>query len=295
MGIGDPRGGHHSFGRGSGRSEGDVVVDSIVEQHRFLRDDPEEIAQIGESVVFDVDPIQQNLSLLQIVKARQQIDQRTLPAPAGAYQRDHFPFFNCKVHLVQHHAIGFRVAETHLAVFDRTFKTIDRAGIGGIGDAQRCRQYLLDPLDGGHSLADVVAGIGEFFGRFDQTIEREQKREKGRHLQIAHLYPVVAVVDQHGDGSDAQKLGQGTRQIAPPQQVDQQTAVAVVGPVEFIGQKALRAEALDDAKPPEPFFGLRYQIPELFLYRSRLSFQHLADAPDDQPYEEEQTEHEQGQ
>src|SRR5438270_12677800 len=62
-----------------------ILRDAGVEQHRFLQDDGELAAQVRDSVMAQINAVQENLALRGIVKAHDQIQQRCFARPGGAY------------------------------------------------------------------------------------------------------------------------------------------------------------------------------------------------------------------
>src|SRR6266446_4483607 len=62
----------------------DVLGDAGRKQDRFLKDDTELVAEIGQFVVAQLQSIEQNLSFHRVVKTRQEIHQRGLAGTRGA-------------------------------------------------------------------------------------------------------------------------------------------------------------------------------------------------------------------
>ena len=70
------------------RAVGDVGAHGVVEQHRVLAHDAGERAQRRERDVARVDAVEQDAAGRRLVEARDEVDERALPRPARADQRD---------------------------------------------------------------------------------------------------------------------------------------------------------------------------------------------------------------
>jgi hypothetical protein len=70
--------------RGARRPVADVAGDGVVEQHRVLRDHADLRPQRGDRHVADVDAVDEDGAAGDVVEARDQVDQRVLPAPLRA-------------------------------------------------------------------------------------------------------------------------------------------------------------------------------------------------------------------
>src|SRR5690349_23678690 len=90
MGEGAPSGGFHILLPGKWDSVFDVVGDGAGENHRILRDDADLIAQRLERDVAEIDAIDEHAARLGVIEARQQSEQRCLPAAVAAHDGDAF-------------------------------------------------------------------------------------------------------------------------------------------------------------------------------------------------------------
>ena len=85
--------------RNGGLSIGDVVAQSVIEQHRLLRDYADLRAQRGQRGVAHVASIDQQASGGHVKEARDQVHQRALARAARSHHRHHFsgPHFEIDV------------------------------------------------------------------------------------------------------------------------------------------------------------------------------------------------------
>ena len=157
--------------------ESNVVEDSIVEQHRFLRYDAHQVADGVDGAVAQVVAVYQNGTFGRIVEARHQVGQRGLAGSRRAYQRYGFAFRNDKVDLLQHRLLP--VAKTYIPEFDllrkarQHFCAFGLSSIAGMVSIT-CRMRSPDT----EAALDVAEGGRHGFGRHQHLREQHHITDK---------------------------------------------------------------------------------------------------------------------
>ena len=91
-----------SSGVASGLAVGDVLRDRAVEQERLLQHHADLLAQGLQSTAPARRAVDQDLPLVRVVEAAEQVDQRGLAGAAGADQADHLARLDDEADVVQH-------------------------------------------------------------------------------------------------------------------------------------------------------------------------------------------------
>src|SRR5437667_4106682 len=111
---------------------GDVRGDRVVEQHDILAHQRDVRAQAAELERRDVDAVEQDLSGIRSVEARQQVGERGLARAEGPDQGNDLARFDRKRNPIQSRACAARIAEPDGSEFDFALRAADlaRSGIG---------------------------------------------------------------------------------------------------------------------------------------------------------------------
>src|SRR3990172_8266056 len=97
---------------------GDVGPHGVVEEHRFLRDEPDLRAKAGQGSLAHVDPVDQDRAVADVVEAGEQVHQGRLPRPARPHDRHHLPRPHLEGDGAEDGPLPVRITEADPAVLD---------------------------------------------------------------------------------------------------------------------------------------------------------------------------------
>ena len=243
-----------------------VVGDRVVEQHRLLRDYADLMAERLQAHVAYVDPVDQDRAAGNVVKARQQVDQRRLARTAQADNRNDLTRARAEADVLQHCLPRpLVVSEAHISELDaaRMKRQCRRAGprdnfgvrVEDLEDAG-CRR---------HRLLEVGVHAAETLDRRVQEEGRRDERQKvaGGRGTLRDFLPPVPQQPDHRDAAEEFHDRWKERDRAGDLEI---RAIQPLGrSSEAPGLMPLRAECLDDAMSRERLSGEVRQVFEMFL------------------------------
>ena len=130
------------FGGNIGLAVGDVVAHGVVEEDRLLRDLGDLFAERLESEGANIVAVDEDAAAADVVEARDEIDQRALPCPAGADESEHFADADFEVDVVEDLVLAFFGGVGEADVFEGNLfvKAFEFVGAGAFrGLRLRCR------------------------------------------------------------------------------------------------------------------------------------------------------------
>jgi hypothetical protein len=145
---------------------GDVAGHRVVEQRHLLGDDGDVAAQVAQGVVLDIRAVDEDLPLLVVIEARDQVGQGGLAAARAADQRHHLPRLDGEADAVEHAPLAAGIGEGQVAHLEPAADALaaHRAGVG----FRRLVELLEDALGRRHALLDGRADFGELADRLGQ-------------------------------------------------------------------------------------------------------------------------------
>ena len=185
------------------RSVRDVRAHGVVEQDRVLAHDSRERAERGERDLARIDAVERDQAVRRFNEARNEIDQRALPRPARADERDHVAAARGEGDVVEHRLVAVR--ERDAVELDRTAQRAHRSRalvalfFGGLVEdleqAFRRRERLLRDR----------RGLRELLERRQQAHDEDHERHE--HAGIERLREHFARADaEHADGDDRRRV-----------------------------------------------------------------------------------------
>ena len=161
---------------------GDVRGDRVVEQHDILAHQRDVRAQAAELEGCDVHAVEQDLSGIRSVEARQQVGERGLARAGGPDQGNGLARFDRKRNPIQSRASAARIAESDGSEFDFALRAADLARSGiGLGPLVDQAKYTLrrgePPLQG-------LVDAGQPAQRRKHQQQRSEKRHESAHGRL---------------------------------------------------------------------------------------------------------------
>ncbi|MCY1396923.1 hypothetical protein D9M71_119080 [compost metagenome] len=157
-------------------------------------------AQVAQAVFLDVDAIQQDLTLLMVVKARDQVGQGGLAAAGTPHQGDHLSGLGLETDALQHGPVGTGVLETEVAHFQASTDTLPLDGAAV--DLGLFVQLLENAFRTGHAALHGGTDLGELADRLRQqagggdvghqvararvAAQEQHQEHQGRHGGVDH-------------------------------------------------------------------------------------------------------------
>ena len=240
-------------------TEGDVVVEGVVEEDGLLVDVADELAQLGYAHGLDVAAVDEHLSLVDVVVAWNEVNQRGLSGAGLSDDGYGLALGDDEVDVAQHPL--FAVAEGDVAEGYLVAEGVDGMGAEGVLDGVLGQQYLVDALHGGQSLGNVVARLGEVFQGVDDGVEHDHVVDEdgaGECVVVEHEDAAKPEYDDNHDG--AQEFGHGVGRGLSDVDAHDVVAVGGVDFVEAAVHLLLGTEGLDDAQSAQRLFYLAHGV-----------------------------------
>ena len=237
---------------GVGEAESDIRADRIVKQHDILAHQTQLPAQRGAAVLAYVDTIEQHLARRDIIKTRQQTNERALAAAGLADDGDRAAGRDFETDIAQHLAVIGAVCESDVAKFDLAARArhINAPLVGFIWRIEN----LEDARAGGDALLQGTEHVDQAPQRRGNRQQRGEKCHEviDLHLLAKHLRNRIVQNAGKSDGRDLldDRIAEGTRSDQPHIAV----AVALVCNVEDLFFVGLGIEYFDDAVRVERLF-----------------------------------------
>ena len=133
----------------------DVLHDRLREQERLLEDDTELPSQRRLGRVPDVGSVDPRRSALDLVEARQKVNDRRFPRSGRSHQRDRLSGLRVKADVPEHLDVG-DVGERHVVELDCALNLGEIHGIDSIAQVRRLVEHFEDSLGPCKRLLDLV-------------------------------------------------------------------------------------------------------------------------------------------
>ena len=236
--------GHHFVHRGRLDAKGDVVEKYIIEQNHLLIDIAHQQAQRLQVEVRDVGAIDRDAALIDIVEARNKIDQRGFARPRLPHQSDGLAFGTHQIDVFQNPI--FAVFEPNVVEANFGVKLVDFERVILLFQRVVGFQHVIDTLQRGHAFLNAVHGFRQIFARRDDAVKNDQIVDKfgcrDTALPVQNERP--AVPQQDGHHASAEKFADRMRQQITAVDAVERAANALV---EF----ASAVKALTTRSPPK--------------------------------------------
>ena len=266
--MGQARGEHDLLPRSDGFPQREVVVDGVVEEHRFLGNERDVAAEVRQLHLAHVDAIDGDPAGAGFVEARDEIGEGAFAGAAGADERADGAGLDRHIDVLQ----GGRVAvgKGHVLEGDATMQAIDRQGMRRIGDRDGFVEDIFEAGEGSGAAVELAVQVAEFLDRLVAKVERADDREEGLEFDAR-----VVGEDQRGrDADGGEELddgGEGLRVFHDLHLGDDQP---VRGLAEAGRLALLEAEGPDLPRGGKVFVQLRGDIAQLLLDLAR-AFHHF--------------------
>ena len=261
------------------RSVGDVAGDALVEKNRFLRHDADLRAQRLEGDVADVESIHQDGAFLDVVKARDEVDERRLARAAQSHERDHFSGGNRERHIAKHvlRAAVF-VVEADVPELDRAADWRKHDRVGTFLDFGVDVEQFEDALRRRDRLLQVGVHPAQFL---DRSVHHERGDDEGDEVALRHPAAVdlpAAVGDEADDRHAAQKLHERRQDRYCARDLEVGAIEPLRGALEARRLVILGAKRLDDAMTGKRLDRDVRQVGQLLLHPAARAANSLSEA-----------------
>ncbi len=211
--------------------------------------------------VTDVDAVDQDGASGDVVKARQQVDQRGLAGAAAPDDRDHLSGAHGQRHVAQDRRCRIFVTKVDVAEFDGVLEWRERSGAGQLEHLGVGVQHLEDALGRRGRLLQVGVDAAQLLGGAVHQKKRADEGDEiaGRQMAFSDLRTSINNGGRHADAAEQFHQRRQARQRSGHLHVGAVQVIA--GAAEFLGLQVLGAECLDDAVAGECF---RAQVRNLF-------------------------------
>ena len=259
VGIGNACRPLHVLARGVFHAESDVIVERVVEEDGLLVDVSDELAQVVDAQLAHVDAVDEHFSLLHVVVAGYQVDERRLAAAALPHEGHGLALGNGEVDVAQHPV--FTILETHVAELDVALEAAQVHRPFGLADGHLGHQYLVHALHRGQSFGNVVAGTGEIFQRVDDAVKDGHVVDERGAVDASVAQHQHATEPQHDDYHHrAQKFAHRMCHLLAYVHPHHVVAIGRIYLVETPVHLLLGTESLDDAQAAKRLFHLAHGV-----------------------------------
>src|SRR5205085_1014264 len=186
-----------------------IFRDAGVEQHRFLQDDGELAAQVRDSVMAQVNAVQENLALGRIVKAHDQIQQRCFASPGGAYDSYSRTRGYLERKAVKSPA-ACAVFERHVTELELAESFAQRQGARALFNFRHAIQNREAPLQADHPGLQVAGFVGQSLKWLIKLRNVGHHHQQGSDGQDATAYVEHADIER---GRSPTRYGQANERI----------------------------------------------------------------------------------
>ena len=232
--------------RGTRLAVRNVFGNRAVEQKRLLGHHADLRAQVAQGDAADIDPVDGETTVRDIVKARDEVDQRALTRPGLAHQADHLARLHHQVEVAQDD-LARVVAKGRALKF---YLALERGDALGVGMVKRLGGRIDDFKDalraskGPHHEAVEVAKPLEW------VVEHPQIGDKGHQLpqrQLAANDLLTAEIPHEKPAKTHEEVGHHEEHQPRALGADADLAQGVVALIKALGLAVLLRESLDHA------------------------------------------------
>ena len=156
--------------RASQVAVGDVVGHAVVEQRDLLGHQGDVAAQVAQAIILDFNAIKEDLAVIVLVKARNQVGQGRFAATGTADQGDHLPGLGDETDVIQHLLVGSGITEAQVAHFQAPADPLLLDGT--LVFLRRFVELLEDALGAGDAALDRGTDLGKLADRLGQQARR---------------------------------------------------------------------------------------------------------------------------
>ena len=257
-------------------SESDVIEESVVEENSLLIDIADKSTQITDAHILYVGTVNQNLTLLHVVIAWQEVDQRRFTRTRLPHQRNSSSARYGQIDMFQHLAPSV-VAEADVAELNLMLQPLQLLRMIRLLDGIFGQQYFVDTLHRSESLRNVITCLGEFLQRIDDTIENNKIEDERRSIDSRTVVQNKCTSKPQNNDNEArtQKFTHWMGQSLTRGHAVDCISIVIAALIETLFHLLLGNESLDDAQATQRLLQLGHRVAPLALCLERLPLQFL--------------------
>jgi hypothetical protein len=230
---------------------GDVGADGAGENHGFLRDSADLLAQAFGGVLGDIEPVDEDPAGVGVEEPGDEREECGFARAVGPDEGDALAVNDLDGDVAERGAIGTGVGEGDAFERDGSFvpgqvgQALARAGLGLEG------HEFLDAFARGGGGLDLVDDAGERPQRRGGHADGDERDHKVRRIELVVEHGLDGDGGEDADAGDRDHLGDGARHGAGRARLEQLAHHAPVGLLEALDFAGLGGLHLDDAQAPE--------------------------------------------